>query len=153
ADIIYAKGAHRWRRWIEFSKWNAISRVEVDHLGGDNRNIVIDADASTSLMHADPAEWSDPEWRKDLMSAAPSTVNVLRPHGDYAIIGPGGGVDVLRALVNGSPSVTAIEINPIIANDIMRGRYADFAYHLYERPEVHLHVSDGRSFIRSSTGR
>jgi hypothetical protein len=150
ADIVYAKGARRSRSWTEFSKWNAISRVEVDNLGGDSRNIVIDADASTSLMHADPEDWTDPEWRKDLMEAAPSTVNVLRPHGDYAIIGPGGGVDVLRALVNGSPSVTAIEINPIIANDIMRGRYAGFAYHLYERPEVHLHVSDGRSFIRNS---
>jgi hypothetical protein len=152
ADIIYAKGAHRWREWTEFSKWNAISRIEVDHFN-DFRTIVIDADASTFLMHADPAQWQDPKWRGNLMSAAPSTVNVLRPHGDYAIIGPGGGVDVLRALVNGSPSVTAIEINPIIANDIMRGRYADFAYHLYERPEVHLHVSDGRSFIRSSTDR
>src|SRR5437660_12777229 len=32
----------------------------------------------------------------------------------------------------------------------MRGRYADYAYHLYERPDVHLHVADGRSFLRSS---
>ncbi|HTC93471.1 MAG TPA: hypothetical protein VK699_08470 [Terriglobales bacterium] len=149
ADIVYAKGMRRSRAWTEYSKWNAISRVEVDH-AGDARTIVIDADASTSLMHADPALWHDLEWQKDLMSAAPSAVNALRPHGDYAIIGPGGGVDVLRALVGGSPSVTAIEINPIIANNIMRGRYADYAYHLYERPEVHLHVNDGRSFIRNS---
>ena len=46
------------------------------------------------------------------MSAAPSVANVLRPHGDFAIIGPGGGVDVMRAVANGSPSVTGIEINP-----------------------------------------
>ena len=46
-------------------------------------------------------------------------------------------------------NVTGIEINPIIATDIMRGRYADFAYHLYQRPEVHIHVSDGRSFVRN----
>jgi len=57
---------------------------------------------------------------------------------------------VLRAVANGSPNVTGIEINPIIANSIMRGRYADFAYHLYERPEVHLHVTDGRSFVRNA---
>ena len=43
-------------------------------------------------------------------------------------------------------NVTGIEINPIIANDIMRDRFADYAYHLYEIPEVHMHVSDGRSF-------
>jgi hypothetical protein len=75
---------------------------------------------------------------------------VLRPDGKFAIIGPGGGVDVLRAVANGSKDVTAIEINPLIANDVMRGKYADYSYRLYERPEVHLHVADGRSFIRSS---
>jgi hypothetical protein len=148
-DIVYAKGMRRDQPWVLFSKWNAISRVEVDQQG-DAKTIVIDADASTSIMNADPAHWEEHDWKKNLMSAAPAVVNVLRPHGDYAIIGPGGGVDVLRALANGSKSVTAIEINPIIANDIMRGRYADYAYHLYQRPEVHLHVQDGRSFIRNS---
>src|SRR5437879_9098295 len=37
-----------------------------------------------------------------------------------------------------------------IADTIMRGRYADYAHHLYERPEVHIHVTDGRSFLRST---
>ena len=32
----------------------------------------------------------------------------------------------------------------------MRDRFADDTYHLYEIPEVHIHVSDGRSFIRNS---
>jgi hypothetical protein len=84
------------------------------------------------------------------MSAAPAVANVLRPQGKFAIIGPGGGVDVLRAVANGSKDVTAIEINPIIATDIMRNRYKDYSYDLYSRPEVHLHVGDGRSFIRNS---
>jgi SAM-dependent methyltransferase len=75
---------------------------------------------------------------------------VLRPHGAYAIIGPGGGVDVLRAVANGSTNVTGLEINRIIVNDVMRGRYADFSQHLYERPEVHIRVGDGRSLIRNS---
>src|SRR5439155_7440929 len=76
--------------------------------------------------------------------------NVLRPAGAFAIIGPGGGVDVLRAVANGSKDVTGIEINPIIANTIMRGNHADYSYHLYERPEVHMNVADGRSWIRNS---
>src|SRR5258706_13303965 len=76
--------------------------------------------------------------------------NVLRPRGEFAIIGPGGGVDVLRAVANGSPNVTGIEINPIIANTVMRGAYADYSYHLYERPDVHINVTDGRSFVRTS---
>jgi spermidine synthase len=148
-DVVYAKGVFRDKTWVEFARWNAISRVEVDQQGDNARAIVIDADASTFIMNADPHALSA-EWQKNLMSAAPALANVLRPRGEYAIIGPGGGVDVLRALANGSPSVTAIEINPIIANAIMSDRYADYSYHLYQRPEVHLQVTDGRSFVRNA---
>jgi spermidine synthase len=148
-DVIYAKGIFRDKSWVEFARWNAISRVEVDRQGGA-KAVVIDADASTYIMNADPNQWQGTEWQENLMSAPPALANVLRPHGVYAIIGPGGGVDVLRAVANGSPSVTGIEINPIIANTVMRGRYADYSHHLYERPEVHIHVTDGRSFVRNA---
>jgi len=148
-DVVYAKGMLRDPSWVEFARWNAISRVEVDRQG-DAKVIVIDADASTYIMNADPQNWEDSEWQQDLMSSPAALVNVLRPHGTYAIIGPGGGVDMLRALANGSPSITGIEINPIIANTVMRGKYADYSDHLYERPNVHIHVTDGRSFIRNA---
>src|SRR5215510_7186111 len=166
-DVIYAKGVFRDPQWVEFSQWNAISRIEVDRQNGA-RYIVIDADATSAIMNVDPALWdreqgSNPtpvqtglpaesafNWKKSLMAAAPAVANVLRPHGDFAIIGPGGGVDVLRSVANGSPNVTGIEINPTIVNSVMRGRYADYSYHLYDRPQVHIHVQDGRSYIRSA---
>jgi len=148
-DVVYAKGMFRDPAWVEFARWNALSRVEVDRQG-QAKAIVIDADASTYIMNADVSRWHDTDWEDDLMSAPPALANVLRPHGEFAIIGPGGGVDVLRAVANGSPSVTGIEINPIIATTIMRGRYADYAQHLYERPNVHIHVTDGRSFLRGT---
>jgi len=151
ADITWAKGVIR--KNVEFARWNALSRVEVDRAPDGARVIVIDADANTYIMNADPQHFGTVDWQRQLMSAPPATVNILRPHGSYAIIGPGGGVDVLRAVASGSRNVTGIEINPIIANTIMRGRYADFAYHLYERPEVHMNVADGRSFIRNSNDR
>jgi len=150
-DIVYAKGIRRDQPWLLWAKWNAISRVEVDQQG-DGKTIVIDADAQSAIMNTDPHDW-DPVYRQNLMASAPAVANILRPQGDYAIIGPGGGVDVLRAVANGSPNVTAIEINPLIANDIMRGKYAEYSHHLYELPEVHLHVADGRSWIRNSTAR
>ena len=148
-DVVYAKGIFRDPDWLEFARWNALSRVEVDRQD-QAKVIVIDADASTFIMNCDLTHWHDSDWEGDLMSAPPALANVLRPRGEFAIIGPGGGVDVLRAVANGSPSVTGIEINPIIANTIMRGRYADYALHLYERPEVHIHVTDGRSYLRST---
>jgi hypothetical protein len=148
-DVVYAKGIFRDPAWVEFARWNALSRVEVDRQG-QAKAIVIDADASTYIMNADVAQWHNTDWENDLMSAPPALANVLRPHGEFGIIGPGGGVDVLRAVANGSPSVTGIEINPIIATTIMRERYADYARHLYDRPDVHIHVTDGRSFLRST---
>jgi spermidine synthase len=148
-DVVYAKGMFRDPAWVEFARWNALSRVEVDRQG-QAKAIVIDADASTYIMNAEVSRWHETEWEKDLMSAPPALANTLRPHGEFAIIGPGGGVDVLRAVANGSPSVTGIEINPIIATTIMRERYADYAQHLYDRPDVHIHVTDGRSYLRST---
>src|SRR5262252_5429777 len=148
-DVVYAKGMFRDPAWVEFARWNALSRVEVDRQG-QAKAIVIDADASTYIMNAEVSRWHETEWEKDLMSAPPALANVLRPHGQFAIIGPGGGVDVLRAVANGSPSVTGIEINPIIARTIMQGRYAEYSQHLYQRPGVHIQVTDGRSFLRST---
>jgi spermidine synthase len=148
-DVVYAKGMFRDPAWVEFASWNALSRVEVDRQG-QAKAVVIDADASTYIMNADLAHWQGTVWEHNLMAAPPALANILRPHGEFAIIGPGGGVDVLRAVANGSPSVTGIEINPIIATTIMRGRYGDYSQRLYERPEVHIQVNDGRSYLRST---
>src|SRR5580698_2593036 len=148
-DVVYATGVFRDPAWVEFARWNALSRVEVDRWG-PAKSVVIDADASTYIMNVESDHVQGTPWEGILMSAPPALANVLRPRGNFAIIGPGGGVDVLRALTNGSPSVTGIEINPIIANTIMRGRYAEYSFHLYQRPEVHIHVTDGRSYLRSA---
>src|SRR5580692_10429089 len=147
-DVVYAKGMFRDPAWVEFARWNALSRVEVDRQG-QNKTIVIDADASTYIMNVEPERVHGTPWKDILMSRPPALANVLRPHGEFAIIGPGGGIDVLSALAAGSPSVTGIEINPIIANTVMRGRYATYSKHLYQRPDVHIEVTDGRSYLRS----
>src|SRR5262249_25598692 len=106
ADVVWAKGIRR--KNVDFARWNAISRVEVDRDDNGGRVIVIDADANTYIMNADVSRWKGSGWQNNLMSAPPAVVNTLRPHGDYAIIGPGGGVDVLRAVANRSHTVTRI---------------------------------------------
>jgi hypothetical protein len=152
-DVVYAKGVRVASvAKVEFVRWNAISRVEVDLRKDGSRWIVIDADANSALMNVAPQAWQG-VWQRNLMAAAPAIVNAIQPHGDYAIIGPGGGVDVLRAVANGSPSVVGIEINPIIATTIMRHKYADYTFHLYQLPHVRVVVSDGRSFIRATRKR
>ena len=69
------------------------------------------------------------------------------------VIGPGGGRDLVTALVFGASSVDAVEINPIIANDVMRDRFKDFSGGIYTHPRVRVFVDDGRSFVRRSEAR
>jgi hypothetical protein len=151
-DIVYVKGLPTNTATVEFSRWNAISHVSVERQGGE-KSVVIDADASTLIVRDDPALWRDTPSYRAFMSQAPALANVLRPRGAFAIIGPGGGPDVLRAVGNGSPAVTGIEINPLIATTVMRERYADYSHRLYNRPDVRIVVSDGRSFVRNSSER
>ncbi len=85
-----------------------------------------------------------------LLHEGPGFPYVLRPGAKTLIIGPGGGWDVARALASGSRDVTGVEINPIIADTIMRKRFPQFSRRLYFRPEVRIVVEEGRSFVRRS---
>ncbi len=69
------------------------------------------------------------------------------------VIGPGGGRDLLTALVFGASRVDGVEVNPIIANDVMLGQFRDFSGSIYQNPNVNVVVDDGRSFIRRSDER
>ena len=69
------------------------------------------------------------------------------------VIGPGGGRDLLTALVFGAGRVDGVEVNPIIANDVMLGQFRDFSGSIYQNPKVHVVVDDGRSYIRRSDER
>ena len=74
----------------------------------------------------------------------------MRPGAKALVIGPGGGWDIARAISGGSRDVTGVEINPIIATTVMRQRFANESHRIYFRPEVHIFVEDGRSFVRRS---
>lgn len=132
-----------------FVAWNSFSRVGVNHTE-DRFNIVIDADAATSIATFD---WDrlKPEDRFSLTHEGPGFPYLVRPGAKTLIIGAGGGYDVARAFASGSRDITAVEINPIIAQTIMRDRFAAESHGLYLRPEVRLFVEDGRSFVRRSS--
>ena len=39
--MVYAKGMFRDPKWMEFARWNAISRIEVDRAANGARYIVV----------------------------------------------------------------------------------------------------------------
>ena len=149
-EVRYAKGRRIGAE--QFFKWNPISRIGLEKTPDAGESILIDADAATSIARFDFDHLSADE-RHDLSYEGPGIPYDLRPAAKALIIGPGGGWDVARALASGSRDVTGVEINPIIANTIMRQRFPNLSNGLYLRPDVHIHVEDGRSFVRRSRDR
>lgn len=153
-DVIslrYAKGKKLEAE--TFVRWNSFSRIAVaPEKGSGIPMIYIDADASTGIASFDFEHLSERD-RRDLLYQGPGLPYVVRPAAKTLIIGPGGGWDVARALASGSRDITGVEINPIIANTVMRGRFAAWSRYIYSRPEVRIFVEDGRSFVRRSRER
>lgn len=148
-DVRWSKGERLPEE--RMSRWNSFSRVALVRANG--WDIRIDNDAATGIPSID---WSKPvpdDAKHELMYRGAGLPYLLRPAAKTLIVGPGGGYDLARALVSGGTDVTGVEINPIIANDIMRGQMLKESFGLYERPGVRIFVEDGRSFIRSSSER
>lgn len=134
----------------EFVKWNEFSRIALKPEPGSNmKSIVIDADAATGVARFD-FEHLTPKEKYDLSYGGPGFAYLLRPGAKTLIIGPGGGWDVSRALASGSKDITGVEINPIIADVIMKKNFPQYSNRLYFRPEVNIQIEDGRSFVRRS---
>ena len=153
---------------VLFSKWNSFSRIGVyDQPYGawslserytgplpDTRLMDIDSAAGTQILKfgGDLKDVNYLQYELTALGyrlfgdpdAAPSSPFTA------LVIGTGGGRDLLSALVFGASRVDGVEINPIIVNDVMRGKFRDYSGGIYERPDVRIAVEDGRSFVRRS---
>ncbi len=160
-DIKYTKRG--FEENTVFSKWNSFSRISLlsekekrflyslpspDIQTVGQMGIEIDADAYTSVLNFNGDLNSVNFLKKDLSSFAYH----LNSSGKSLIIGPGGGRDVLTALLFNN-KVTGVDINPIIVNNLMENRLKDFSGGLYFRPNVNIKVAEGRSFIKKDGNR
>lgn len=127
--------------------WNSISRVDVvtGYSPPIMANIFIDADAGTAVY----------DWNGSLNSVGflksfiyYTPYNVVKDPTSTLVIGSGGGGDILSALVGGSSSVTAVEINPLVIQ-AAKNFTTVYSYDNGNPPfdDVHEVVEDGRSFI------
>jgi hypothetical protein len=163
-DVIDTKG-HVGDR-ILFSKWNSFSRVAVyDRPHGDwslspkftgtrapSLYMDIDSAASTPILEGTGQVAGAAYLRYELTAIGYHLVE--RPGGFTAlVIGPGGGRDLLSALVFGASHVDGVEINPIIARDVMLDRFRQYSGGVYANPRVSIEVDDGRNFVRRSTSK
>lgn len=149
-DVRHAKGLPEAGNVI-FSKWNSFSRITLwGSLENDSALIMIDADAATVLYRDgnDLARHRRLQWRIEALAYQ------LRPAARALILGSGGGADVIMARLHAAREVVAVEVNPIIARDLMASEpFRSYSGALYEQAGVRLEVDEGRSFIRSRDDR
>jgi SAM-dependent methyltransferase len=160
--IFWAKG-HQQTGTL-FERWNTYSRVRVTALGEgvpfgwgfahaqemtvEQNYLDIDADASTVITRNDGDFGKLSYLKDDVINAA----YLVQPPADVAVVGVGGGRDILSGLYFGARHISGIEINPAIF-EVLTDKFADFSGHLDRQPGVSLVNAEARSYINHSSDR
>lgn len=150
-DVRYTRGMPLKNE--VFAKWNTFSRVSVYQDERGERWIELDGGAGTWLSNTDLEGEAGQKLRETLGQTGPEVAFWMSEgrEPEALVIGSGGGYDLVRALAAGSKNVTAVEINPIITDDIMRGEFEDYSRGIYKRPEVTVYNEDGRTYLRRTS--
>ncbi len=154
--LYWAKGS--MQQSILFERWNAFSRVRVGPAEDkkpfgwgfghqppgeiEYKKLDIDADAGTVITYFNGD-------LKPLAFLADDIINMayhLRPVESVAVIGVGGGRDIMSALYFGAKKIWGIELNPAIVEALTK-KFADFTGHFTELPGVTLINAEARSWL------
>ena len=160
--VFWAKGSQQTETLFE--RWNTYSRVRVTPFGKDTpfgwglahtsetkieqKYLDIDADASTVITRHDGDIGKLSYLKDDVINAA----YLVQPPTDVAVVGVGGGRDILSGLYFGAKHIRGIEINPAIF-EVLTDKFADFSGHLDRQPSVTLVNAEARSYINHSPDR
>lgn len=161
---IIVKGvAERSRRNL-YEKWNSYSRIRASRptigppfmwspspnlpssLQVPSSSLNIDGAAGTYMFHYDGTPDSIDFLKYDLVTLAYRLPDIHKS----AVIGVGGGRDVLSAHYFGVQDITGVELNPIFINLHTRDPYYKSFSNLTEVPGLKLHVDDARSWFAST---
>ena len=157
--VIYPKSRSLWfeERSVDYSAWNAHSHVVVrtptlgtPFLWGPAANApqtpttlataAIDGDAGTVIT-----KWDGDPKSLDWVGYDVTSLPYRLRSGEVAVIGVGGGRDILTAIWAGNTRITGVEINESLIG-ALRGRYRDFAG-IAGRPGVTLIHDEARSYL------
>lgn len=158
--LTYVKGGFEGAPLLV--KWNSFSRIRIS--GDPTReqapsgwgqsqaapgsskvrrlNLTIDAAASSELI----GFTGDLEAVGFLKYDITNIVHYFRSDARVLIIGPGGGRDILAALVFDQDAIVAVELNQDILK-VVNGRFGDFTGHLDTYPQVVFVADEARSYI------
>ncbi|HLJ78469.1 MAG TPA: hypothetical protein VKT75_13690, partial [Acidobacteriaceae bacterium] len=160
---VLVKGKMETPQDRNYEKWNSYSRIvaglrttDTPPLWGPSPsappmmvpfvNLNIDGEAATAMFHYDAAPASISFLQYDIVGLAYRLPGIHRS----AVIGVGGGRDILTAHYFGVGDITGVELNPIFINlDTRVPAYASFT-NLNQLPNLKLHVDDARSWFAAT---
>jgi hypothetical protein len=163
-EIAYPKNRQYWMaEHIDRTYWNSHSYVVVQRPGRwepflwgagakqvhsrvESAWMVIDGEAGTPITKwdGDPASL---DWVRHDVTSLPYYLR----RGSVAIIGFGGGRDILAAIWGRNPRITGIDVNQTMLR-LLTESHRTFA-NIAARPEVRLVHDDGRAFLTRSSDR
>jgi hypothetical protein len=147
-----------------YERWNTYSRVRayppamrVPHLWGPSPKMPpqkpvpvaaldIDGAAGTAMFHYDGTRDSIAFLQYDLVNLGYHIPGIHKS----AVIGVGGGRDVLSAHLFGVTDITGVELNPIFIDLHTRDPYYKSYSNLTTLPNLTLHVDDARSWFAAT---
>jgi hypothetical protein len=132
-----------------YSEWGPVFRVDVVEFAPDaaNRLLVHDGTYGSGIWRFDGDVDSLDRYDTD-SRAIPFDV-LGEPPDTQLIIGSAGGQEILASLHRGAENIEAVELNPVTVG-LLTDEFADYTGHLPDRPEVHLHQGDGRTYLARS---
>lgn len=157
-DLLNVKSNHSAR--VDYTRWNTFSQISItaseldapfywgpgagaSTTPQDYRWLRIDGMAGTPMYKFNGDYSSLGFLDYDITNLA----YTIRHAGRAAVIGVGGGRDILAARHFGFDDVSAVELNPIIIDLLTKPTlYRDYA-NIAQDPKIHLYVDDGRSWF------
>ncbi len=157
-DKLERSGLNRFEKWNSYSRiiaswpvqttpnnWGESPKMPKGFLTKAAR-MSIDGSAGTAMFHYDGTRESIEFLRYDVVNLAYNLPGIRKA----AIIGVGGGRDILAAHLYGVPEIVGVELNPIFID--MHTKHPIYKAHsnLTTLPNLTLHVDDGRSWFAST---
>lgn len=128
-----------------YSAWGPVFRVDAVQVGDPNGMLLLhDGTFGSGIrrFNGDPATLT--AYQQDPRSLPFAVLGTAPKH--ELIIGSAGGNEILASLYYKAPNIEAVELNPVTVS-LLTNHFADFTGHLNKRPDVHLHLGDGRSYL------
>lgn len=137
-----ANSSHSIKDWT----WDAYSRTDVIETESSQgaKIVSIDGGSNSEMIQFD-GDFSKVQHLKSDLNYLPFAVG---KNEKALLIGPGGGKDILLALLAGSKDIHAVEINGGSVRIVQK--YAAYNGDIYGRDEVTLHIQDGRNFVKQT---